>query len=148
MNVPAIVYRLSQIFAIISLGIEIVTAAAIIISVFSNDINSKIPAWRELFKSGERVRNSALCFLVLLFFIANHKTYIAGTNILTSISNVCKLYASGSIVVFVASVLISIIVSVKNFRSDDTKKLCGQMWKSATWSMTIGYVLAYFFYLP
>lgn len=148
MNVPVIIYNVAKIMAIISLVVEILSAVVAVAGIGLDTNDSELTAIDGLFSSGIRIRNSALCFLILLFFIANKQMKVKGLSALASISSVCGLYAKGSIVVMAIGILASILSSVLSDRSQIAKNLGGKIWTSGISSTIIGFVIAYFFYIP
>ena len=148
MNIPVILYHISRIFEFVSLGLEAFAVIVLAYGSFTDDYRTKTVASRELFKSGKRIRNSVILFLLLLFLIADRSTTIEGASILVSISNICRLYAFGSIAIFGAVILLSIIIALRRISFEDTKELCRNIWNSAVGSIAIGFLLASFFYIP
>lgn len=147
MNVPVIIYTVAKVLAIISLMIEIGIS---IVSIFfiRNGSENNIQALDGIFASGVRARNSAFCFLILLFFIANKQIKIKGLSILASISNVCKLYAMGSLAVLIVGIIVSIYIAGKKVRSENVKNYGKKIWHSGLLSSLLGFGIAYFFYIP
>ena len=147
MNVPVIIYTVAKILAIISLVIEIGIS---IISVFliGDGIDNKIQALDGIFTSGIRVRNSAGCFLVLLFFVANKQISVKGLSVLSSISSVCKLYAMGSLAVLVVGIIASLYIAGRRVHNENTKNYGKKIWHSGLVSALFGFGIAYFFYSP
>lgn len=148
MDVPNTIYQISRIFAWVSICLELLAVIVLTVAVFSGDYNTKTSAVRDFFKSGERVRNTALCLLVFLFLIANKGLRIGEMSALSAISSVCKTFAFLSVFVFAASILLSIMASIKKVNFSDTKDLIKHIGNSSIWSIILGYLLAYFLYIP
>ena len=147
MNVPVIIYTVAKILAIISLVIEIGIS---IVSIFliGDGTDNNIQALDGIFMSGIRVRNSAFCFLILLFFVANKQVSVKGLSVLASISSVCKLYAIGSLIVLIVGIIVSLYIVGKRVRSENTKNYGKKIWHSGLISALLGFGIAYFFYIP
>ena len=107
-----------------------------------------IQALDGVFSSGVRVRNSAFCFLILLFVVANKQIEVKGVSVLVSISNVCKMYATGSLIVLVVGIVVSVLIVGKGIRSENGKNYGKKIWCSGLISSLLGFCLAYFFYIP
>lgn len=147
MNVPVIIYTFAKILAIISLIIEIgVSSISIFLIVDGTD--NTIQSLDGIFTSGIRVRNSAFCFLILLFFAANKQTSLNGLSVLASISTVCKLYAMGSLAVLAVGIIVSLYIAGKRVRNENTKNYGKKIWHSGLASALLGFGIAYFFYIP
>mgnify|MGYP004473450869 CR=1 FL=1 len=147
MNVPVIIYTVAKILAIISLVIEI-GISSISVFLIGDGTDYKIQALDGIFTSGIRVRNSAFCFLILLFFISNKQISVKGLSVLVSISSVCKLYAMGSLVVLVIGIIVSLYIAGKRVRNENTKNYGKKIWHSGLASALLGFGIAYFFYIP
>jgi hypothetical protein len=147
MSVPVIIYTVAKILAILSLVIEIGIS---ILSLFliEDGMERDVQALDGIFSSGMRVRNSAVCFLVLLFFIANKQVSVNELSVLASISSVCQLYATGSLVVLIAGIVVSIFIAGKRIRSEKKKDYGKKIWHSGLISALLGFGIAYFFYIP
>lgn len=148
MDIPNIIFQISKVFAWVSIGLELLAVIVLAVAVFSGDYNSKTSAARDFFKSGARVRNTALCFLGFLFLIANKGLRIDGMSTLSAVSSACKTYAFLSVFVFASSILLSIISAIKKVSFSDTKDLIKHIGNSSIWSMILGFLLAYFLYIP
>lgn len=148
MDIPNIIYQFSRFFTWASIGLELLAVVVLAVAVFSGDYNTKTSAARDFFKSGARVRNTALCFLCFLFLIANKGLRINGMSALSAISTVCKTYAFLSVFVFASSILLSIISAIKKVSFSDAKDLIKHIGNSSIWSMILGFLLAYFLYIP
>lgn len=147
MSVPSIVFTVAKILAFLSLVIEIGTSITSFFLVGDGSDNNT-QALDGILSSGIRVRNSAFCFLVLLFFLANKQVKVKGLSVLVSISNICKMYAIGSLVVLVSGIIVSVVVSVKRIRSENVKNYAKKIWYSGLISSLLGFSIAYFFYIP
>ena len=147
MNIPSIIYNVAKILAIISLAIEI-GISGISVFLIGNGKDSNFQALDGIFSSGIRVRNSAFCFLVLLFFISNKRVSLLGRSTLVSISEVCKLYAMGSLVVLIIGIIVSLCLLGKRVRSENAKTFGNNIWHSGLISALLGFAIAYFFYIP
>lgn len=147
MNVPVIIYTAAKILAIISLAIEIVISA-VSIFLIGDRTDHNIQALDGIFTSGVHVRNSAFCFLILLFFVANKQISVKGLSVLASISSVCKLYAMGSLVVLIIGIIVSIYIAGKKVHSENAKNYGRKIWHSGLISALLGFGIAYFFYIP
>lgn len=147
MNVPVIIYTVAKILAIISLVIEI-GISSISVFLIGDGTDNKIQALDGIFTSGIRVRNSAVCFLVLLFFVANKQISVKGLSVLASISSVCKLYAMGSLAVLVVGIIVSLYIAGRRVRNENTKNYGKKIWHSGLVSALLGFGIAYFFYIP
>lgn len=148
MDIPNIIYQISRIFAWASIILELLAVIVLVAAVFSGDYNTKTSAARDFFKAGGRVRNTSLCLLAFLFLIANKGLKIGEMSALSAISSVCKTFAFLSIFVFAASILLSITASIKRVSFSDTKDLIKHIGNSSMWAMILGYLLAYFLYIP
>lgn len=148
MDIPNIIYQFSKVFTWVSIGLELLAVVVLAVAVFSGDYNTKTSAARDFFKSGARVRNTALCFLVFLFLIANKGLKIDGMSALSAVSIVCKKYAFLSVFVFASSILLSITTAIKKVSFSDTKDLIKHIGSSSIWSTIVGFLLAYFLYIP
>ena len=147
MNVPVIIYTVAKILAIISLVIEI-GISSISVFLIGDGADNKIQALDGIFTSGIRVRNSAVFFLVLLFFVANKQISVKGLSVLASISSVCKLYAMGSLAVLVVGIIVSLYIAGRRVRNENTKNYGKKIWHSGLVSALLGFGIAYFFYIP
>lgn len=147
MNVPVIIYTVAKILAISSLVIEI-GISSISVFLIGDGADNKIQALDGIFTSGIRVRNSAVCFLVLLFFVANKQISVKGLSVLASISSVCKLYAMGSLAVLVVGIIVSLYIAGRRVRNENTKNYGKKIWHSGLVSALLGFGIAYFFYIP
>ena len=145
MDIPNTIYQISRIFAWASIILELLAVIVLVAAVFSGDYNTKTSAARDFFKAGGRVRNTSLCLLAFLFLIANKGLKISA---LSAISSVCKTFAFLSIFVFATSILLSITASIKRVSFSDTKDLIKHIGNSSMWAMILGYLLAYFLYIP
>ena len=148
MNIPAIIYHVAKVLAIISLIIEVGIGVASVFYMLGSEYESTTPALDGAFCSGVKVRNSSLCFLILLFFVANKSTRIKGISALASISSVCKIYAVGSLVVFAIGIVVSLVIAAKKITSEAVKKYGGRIWREGMLSSLFCFCLAYFFYIP
>lgn len=148
MGIPDYIYQISKIFSLVSIGLELLTAVVLVVAIFSRDYNTKTAAARDFFEAASRVRNTALCLLVFLFLIASEGVRIGEMSALSAISSVCKTFAFLSVLVFILSVVLSIIAAIKDVRFSDTKDLIKHMANSSMWSMILGFLLAYFLYIP
>lgn len=151
MEIPDYVYQISKIFSLVSIGLELLTAVILAVAMLSRDFNTKTAAARDFFEAATRVRNTALCLLIFLFLIASEGVRIGEMSALSAISSVCKTFAFLSVLVFISSIVLSIIAAIKGIKfSDmsDMKDLIKHMGNSSMWSMILGFLLAYFLYIP
>lgn len=148
MDIPNTIYQISKVFTWASIGLELLAVVILTMAVFSGDYNTKTSAARDFFRSCGRVRNTAMCLLAFLFLISNKELRIGEMSVLLAISSVCKTYAFLSVFVFAASILLSIMSSIKKVNFSDTKDLIKQIGDSSIWSIILGYLLAYFLYIP
>ena len=141
MAIPEMVYQTTRILSVLSIAIEVVASIASLYFLFLNRYPEQACPLGNLFSAGTKVRSSALCFLVLLFCIANKQSSIDGLSILTALSDVCRLYASLSVCVLALGILISLVSVFKRIEEG----IGSRIWKSALWSMLIGYALSWLF---
>ena len=145
MSVPVIIFHVSKYLAIASLIMETIVGVVSIFYFAGRRYNTAAPALSGLFASGVRVRNSALCFLVLLFLIGTKTPEGKGIHILSSISTVFELYALGSIVVLSLGILGALVLAARSIRSEKAKKLRNRVLLSGLLSTVLGSIAAYFF---
>lgn len=147
MNIPDIIYTVARILSICSLVIEIGAAVASIFLV-GEDRFKNVEALDNVFSSGIRVRNASACFLTLLFLIANKQTRVKGLSVLVSISNVCKTYAMGSVVVLFAGLIVSLSIAVRKIKMEAAVNYVKKVWHSGLIASVWSYTLAFFLYIP
>lgn len=148
MSIPVTIFHVSKYLAMVSLIMEAIVGGVSIFYFAGRRYNSAAPALGGLFDSGVRVRNAALCFLVLLFLIGTKTPEGEGTYILSSISTVFELYALGSIVVLSLGILGSLVIAARQIRSEKAKKLKNRILLSGLLSTVLGFITAYFFRIP
>lgn len=147
MNIPDIIYNIAKILSICSLVIEIGAAVASIFLI-GEDRLRHVEALDNVFSSGIRVRNASACFLTLLFLIANKQTRVKGLSTLVSISNVCRSYAMGSVVVLFAGLIVSVSIAVRRIRMEAAVNYGKKIWYSGLIASIWSYTLAFFLYIP
>lgn len=148
MNLILVVYFISKTLSFLSLGIATTAIATVFFPLLSRRFAINVSISREIFKAGTRVRNACLCFLVLVFAIANKDIIIKGQNSFIAMSNLCKVYALGSIIVFIATIIMQIIAAMKKQHDNDLKQFFNQALQSSLLSTIVGFLLSYLLYIP
>lgn len=147
MNIIMMIYFAAKVLAIASLVIEVGVAAGSLFVISENNVRT-FQAFDGIFASAVRVRNSALCFLALLFFLSGAETTVNGVSPLMAISELFRMYAAGSLLVLALGIISSIICAWKKILADDILSPGRRAWTTGMVSSIAGFALSHLLFIP
>lgn len=146
LNIFVVARNTAMVFSVLSVALEIIAEITAIVYVLKNEIESRIKAMTDIFRSGMRVGNSVVIILLFLFFICEEK--INDTSCLVAISEVFKIYSICSIAVLLVGIVLTVIIAAKQAKSDSVKAFVNKAWRTGTISVVLGFCLSYILYIP